>query len=217
MLDKIIELFERYAAQLPLELFVFAGCFLEEIISPIPSFVVLIPAGAAAEVQGLGWWYLVPLAFIGAAGRVAASAILYTLADKAEDWLFSSGRRFFGVTHQQLESLGARLGGKKRDFVVLFLLNAVPVLPTSLLSLTCGFIKVPFRLFLVATYVGSAVNAVFYMSLGYAGLSAASQLRSVDAALQVVIGVVVAALAVWTVYYFRKKRKSRSGGPPFAG
>ena len=81
------------------------GAFLEEIVSPIPSFVVLIPAGAAAEVQGVGLWYLVPLGLIGATGRVLASIILYAVADKAEDWLFGKGRRFFWRDTQEARRL----------------------------------------------------------------------------------------------------------------
>jgi membrane protein DedA with SNARE-associated domain len=205
-IDTIIRLFEHYAGQLPLELFVLTGCFLEEIISPIPSFVVLVPAGAAAQVQHVGWWYLIPLAFIGAAGRVLASAILYLVADKAEDWLLGKGRRFFGVSHQQLQSYGQRFSGKPRDIVGLFLLNAIPVLPTSVLSLTCGFIKIPFRLFVVATYFGSAVNAVIYMSVGYAGVQAVARLQSIQSALEILSSLVVVGLVVWLVYYLQKRR-----------
>lgn len=179
---------------------------MEEIISPIPSFIVLVPAGAAAQVQNVGWWYLVPLAFIAATGRLLASIILYLVADKAEDWLFGKGRRFFGVTHKQLESYGQRFTGKPRDIMGLFLLNAIPVLPTSLLSLTCGFIKIPFRLFAVATYFGSAVNAVVYMSVGYAGVQAVAKLKDVQSALEIVTGVVVVGLIVWLLYYLDKKR-----------
>lgn len=207
-MDTIIRLIEQYAQRLPLELFVLVGCFVEEIISPIPSFAVLIPAGAAAHVQGFGWWYLVPLAFVGAGGRILASTILYFVADKGEDWLFGKGRRIFGVTHKQLERLGHRLSGSNRDLLVLFLLNAVPVLPTSLLSLACGFVKVDFRLFVVATYFGSAVSAVCYMSIGYAGVQAAGSLRHLELAGQIIAAVIVAGLIGWYIYY-RKKRKSR--------
>ena len=206
-IDRIIDFFERFAEQVPLELFVLVGCFAEEIFSPIPSFVVLIPAGAAAQVQDISWWYLPVLALIGAAGRVLASLILYFIADKSEDWLFGSGRRFFGVSHRQIERLGQRFSGSSRDLLVLFLLNAVPVLPTSLLSLACGFIKINLRVFVIATFFGSAVNAVFYMSLGYAGVTAAAQLKGLDVALQIALGVLVAALVGWLLY--RKKKKSR--------
>lgn len=182
------------------------GAFLEEIVSPIPSFVVLIPAGAAAEVQGVGLWYLVPLGLIGATGRVLASIILYAVADKAEDWLFGKGRRFFGVTHKKLEGYGQRFSGTSRDFIVLFLLNAIPVLPTSLLSLTCGFIKIRFRLFVAATFFGSAVNAVIYMAIGYAGIQAAASLQYFDMAFQVVAVLLAISLISWAVYYWDKRR-----------
>lgn len=182
------------------------GSFVEEIVSPIPSFVVMIPAGAAAQVQGTGWWYLLPLALIGGVGRLLASMILYVVADKSEDWLLGKGRRFFGITHEQLEKYGQRLSGTSRDFVVLFLLNAVPVIPTSLLSLTCGFIKARFRLFVAATFFGSAVNAAIYMGIGYAGIQAAAGLRNAQAALQIIVGLTAIGLLGWFIYYRNKKR-----------
>jgi membrane protein DedA with SNARE-associated domain len=194
---------------LPLGLFVLAGSFLEEIISPIPSFVVFIPAGAAAQVQHVGWWYLIPLGFVGAAGRLVASSILYVVADKAEHWLFGKGRRFFGVTHKQLQSYGRRFSGRPRDLLVLFLLNAVPVLPTSMLSLTCGFIKIPYRTFVVATYFGSAVNATIYMSVGYAGVHAIAKLQHVQAAFQIVFVAAVVGIVGWFLYYYRQKKRDR--------
>ena len=185
------------------------GSFLEEIISPIPSFIVLVPAGAAAHVQGYGWWYLIILAFVAAAGRLVASVILYFVADKAEDWLLGKGRRLFGVSHKQLENYGARFSGTPRDLLVLFLLNAIPVLPTSLLSLTCGFIKVRLRFFIVATYFGTAVNAFIYMAVGYAGVQAVNSLRNLQSALQVVSMLILAGLLGWLLYYYFKKKRGR--------
>lgn len=201
---------ERFIEQVPLELFVFVGCFLEEVFSPIPSFVVLIPAGAAALVQGISWWYLPVLALIGASGRVLGSLILYFIADKSEDWLFGGGRRWFGVSHKQIESVGRRFSGSGRDFLALYLLNAVPVLPTSLLSLTCGFIKINLRTFVIATFLGSATNALFYMSLGYVGFTAAAQLRELDVALQIAAGAIIIVLVAWILYRKNKKRKGRT-------
>ena len=138
-----------------------------------------------------------------------ASLILYFVSDKAEDWLFGKGRRFFGVSHKQLEAYGQKFSGTPRDYVVLFLLNAVPVLPTSLLSLTCGFIKVPIRLFIIATYFGSAVNAVFYMSIGYAGIQAASALRHFEAASQIAVSILALLVLGWVIYYWTKKKRGR--------
>lgn len=205
-IDTIIRLIERYAQQLPLELFVFVGCFLEEVVSPIPSFVVLIPAGAAAHVQGISWWYLLVLAILGAAGRILASMLLYVVADRSEDWLFGKGRRLFGVTHKQLERFGRRFNGSRHDWVVLFLLNAIPVVPTSLLSLACGFVKVDFRMFVAATFLGSAINAVIYMSIGYAGIAVVSDLRDLELAFQVATVVIVLGAIGW---FLRRRQQKR--------
>lgn len=182
------------------------GSFIEEVISPIPSFVVMIPAGAAAQVQGVPLWYLGVLGLLGGVGRLLGSIILYFLADKAEDWLLGDGRRFFGISHQQMERLGTRLSGRKRDFTVLFLLNALPVLPTALLSLTCGFIKINFRMFVVATFSGAALNAVFYMAIGYAGVHAVEQFRGYEQGLQIGALVILLGLIGGFIYYRTKKR-----------
>lgn len=186
----------------------FLGSFVEEIISPIPSFVVLVPAGAAAQLEHTGWWYLLPLSLFCAAGRLIASSILYVIADKAEDWLFGKGRRFFGVTHKKLENYGQRLNGTSRDYAALFLLNALPVIPTSLLSLSCGFIKVPFRLFAITTFLGSAVNGVFYMSIGYAGLQIASGVQNVQSVLQLA----ALLLGIFAVGWFVRRRYRKKKG-----
>jgi len=199
-------LFEHYATQLPLELFVFLGSFTEEVISPIPSFVVMIPAGAAAQLQNVDWWYLGILGLIGGAGRTLGSLVLYFIADRAEDWLLRRGRKFFGVSHKQLEHYGQKFSGRPSDFALLFVLNAVPIIPTSLLSLTCGFIKVKLRLFVVATFFGAAVNAVIYLGVGYAGAQAVSQLRGVEAILQIIALIIFVSAAGWLLLLWQKKR-----------
>jgi membrane protein DedA with SNARE-associated domain len=205
-IEAIVHLFERYALQLPLELFVLLGSFTEEVISPIPSFVVMIPAGAAAQVQGLDWWYLGVLGLIGGAGRTIGSLVLYFVADKAENWLLSSGRRFFGVNHKQMERYGRRFSGKPRDLALLLFLNAAPVIPTSLLSLTCGFIKIRLRTFIVATFFGASINAVLYLGLGYAGVRAAAEVHNIESGLEILALVVLLLLGGLLFYRIKKKR-----------
>ena len=54
------------ATKLPLEWFVLAGSFVEEIISPIPTYAVMVTTGSVARLQAEPWvyktFYDVPLA-----------------------------------------------------------------------------------------------------------------------------------------------------------
>jgi membrane protein DedA with SNARE-associated domain len=190
-------------------LFVFVGTFIEELISPIPSFLVLIPSGAAAEARHASIGYLLLLMILSACGRIIAALILYWLADKFEDKLLANGRRFFGVSHKEIERVGQRLGkARKRDWIILFLMNAVPIFPTAALSVTCGFLKVRMKLFMLCTFFGTMVNSLIYMLIGYGGFKAATALNSIELASQVVLGLAMMAGVVWLVRARRRRTKN---------
>jgi membrane protein DedA with SNARE-associated domain len=207
IIESLLHLFEHYAHELPLHLFVPIGGFIEEVISPIPSFVVMLPAGVAAQVQGVAWWYLPVLGLLGGLGHTLGSMVLYGLADKIEDWVLGRRRKFFGFSHTQVERYGKKFSGKPKDFVLLFALNALPVVPTALLSLACGFIKINFRMFVAATFLGATINATIYLGVGYAGVEAISRLRGVESVFEVVSIVLVALAFCWLMYYLHAKKK----------
>lgn len=196
---------------MPLEWFVFIGTFLEELISPIPSFLVMVPAGVAAQAQGHGVLYLIILSAIASVGRMIAGTILYYLADKLEDIIFAKNRRFFGLSHKEIEGFGKRLSSKhtKHTWLLLFALSAVPFLPTATLSLTCGFIKIRFRTFITSNFIGSIFNGVFFLYLGYAGLETARLLSKLELVGQIVGAILVLVLIGWLVWRRGKKSGAR--------
>jgi membrane protein DedA with SNARE-associated domain len=182
------------------------GTFVEELFSPIPSFVVLIPTGAAALAQGHSVSYLGVLMVFSAFGRIAAATILYTLADKLEDRLLAKGRRVFGISHREVERLNDRLErAGKGEGVALFAMNAIPIFPTGALSVACGFLKVRFRLFFICTFFGTMINSLIYMSIGYAGIKAASALGGLELASKIVLALLLFALIIWLIH----KRKTK--------
>jgi membrane protein DedA with SNARE-associated domain len=167
--------------------------------------LVLVPAGAVAEAQGRGVWYLLVLIVCSAFGRIAGASVLYWLADKFEDRLLSNGRHFLGVSHKEIERFGQRLGkAGKRDWILLFLMNAVPIFPGAVTSLACGFIKVRFRMFVLCTFFGTMVNALIYLSLGYTGFKVAEALRGIEIGTQIVLGLLILLVIVW---FWRKKKR----------
>lgn len=178
-------------------------------MSPLPSFVVLVPVGAAADVQGYGVWYLLVLALCTGIGRLPAALLLYLAADKFEDAILRR-RRLFGLSHKEVERFGKRLGKSgRRDWWLLFMMNGIPLFPTMVLSLACGFVKVPRRMFITATFLGSMLNGLFYVSIGYAGLRVAETLSGLELAGQIVGGLLLIAAIGWVVYRRQQTRRPK--------
>ena len=205
-----MDYFNQLLHTLPLELFVAVGTFIEEVISPIPSVIVLVPAGAAAEAQGAGWWSLLVLAVISGIARVAGGYIVYWLADKFEDVVFGQGRTFFGYTHKDIEGFAAKVGtqrGERHIWLILFAMNALPIFPGTVISAGSGFIKVRPRTFMTATFAGSVVNGLAYLYVGYAGMQVSGLLAQADRAAQTAAAVVVVGLAIWMGWRYRARRR----------
>lgn len=197
---------------MPLEWFVFIGTFLEELISPIPSFLVMVPAGVAAQANGQPLLYLLYLAVIASFGRMIAGTILYFLADKLEDFVFANNRKFFGVSHKDVEGFGRKLSGKhaKHTWWILLVISAIPFLPTATLSLTCGFIKIRFRTFITSNFIGSIFSGFFFLYLGYAGLETAKIVARLDWLGQVSAVVIAVGLAIWWLVWRQSKRNKKA-------
>jgi len=204
-LGGIIDNLPHFIQHMSLELFVFAGTFLEEVIAPIPSAIVLIPAGAAAQVQNLPVFYLFVLSLFAACGRVLGGLVLYWLADKFEDVIFAHGRTYFGTSHKQVERFGQQIGKKnKRDWFLLFGMTAVPFFPGALLSLACGFVKVRMSTFITTTFFGTLVSGTIYLYIGFAGLQVAALLHKLEL---VGYGLLVVVAIYALVWWIKRKQK----------
>lgn len=184
----------------------FVGSILEETFSPIPSFLVLVPAGAALLTQGQVWWYIIILAVIASAGRAVGALVVYFLADTIEDLLFRKRRTIFGVSHAQVERVGKTMATKRKSSLWgwLFTVNAVPIFPTTPVLLTAGFIKIPLKLFITATFCGSIFNALFYLFIGYFGLGTTWLLDSIGVGSNILFASCLVAIAIW--FWLRHKR-----------
>ena len=206
-----MEFFNHLIHSIPLELFVFIGTIIDEIISPIPAFIVLVPAGITAHVQHLPFFYLGVLAIISGIARTLAGLLLYFIAFKLEGVLLSHGRKLLGISHSDIQKFGTKLSGQKpgKSWLALFLMHAMPVFPGTLLSVGSGFIKLDQRIFITATLAGSTVSALFFLYLGYAGLQTATILAHLDTTSQIISALFVIAVLVWYLYY-RKKRTHKS-------
>lgn len=208
----IIQYLEKMSQHVPLEVFTIVGTFLEEVIAPIPSPFVLTTAGSITAAQSKPLSYILFISLLGAISKTLGGLLLYVISDKAEDFLFSKFGKFIGVTQGEIEKIGKYLNGGWRDKVVLFVLRALPIAPSSPISITCGLIKLNIKTFLVTTFFGTIIRNLAYLYLGYTGLAAAdsvaSGLQTGESIGQIVVIVGIVSLLTWGY----SKRKKLFGG-----
>jgi 2,3-bisphosphoglycerate-dependent phosphoglycerate mutase len=201
LLLPILTYLELMATKVPLEIFTVIGSFLEEVIAPIPSPFVLTIAGSITKAQHNALIYILFIAVLAAASKTFGSWFLYIITDKLEDVFIPRFGKFFGIQHENIEKIGKYFNGTKRDWLVLFALRSIPIMPSSPISITCGFIKLNKRLFIVTTFFGSIIRSLFFLYLGYTGLAASESviggLDKTESTVQIFVVIGILALLVW--------------------
>ena len=209
MFDHLEELLLSLATAMPLPVFAAVSSAIEEIVAPIPSGPVMLVMGSLAQIQGYSLLMLLGLSLAATAGKLVGALVVYFVADKAEDLLAGRFAKFFGVTHAQIESFGARFGNGWKDYVLLTLLRTLPFVPSVVVSFGAGALKIPLRLFIVATIIGSILRDSFFLYLGYSGIGAADKIlayfSTVESFLQVVIVLGVMGTLGFLFYVHYKK------------
>jgi len=213
-MEQIISLIKTLAYTIPLDVFAFIGSFMEEIIAPIPSPLVMITAGTLAHTQNHTLLYLFWLALAASFGKTIASWLYYVLADKTEDLILTRFGKFIGVSHNEIESIGKHFNGTWRDDVVLLVVRALPIMPTSLVSVVCGFIKLNMRTYIQSTFIGYFIRSFIFLYIGYIGIATygnvSSSLASIESFVKIVIGAGLVLFLVW-IFYKRGKGKIPQG------
>lgn len=193
---------------LPLEWFALIASFVEEVLAPIPSPSVMILTGSAAAIQQYSLLGLLSLIGIAAVGKTVGAFFVYVIADKAENILTRYFSKLFPVTHEEIEGLGNKLTGGLRDYVVLILLRAFPFMPSVVVSVGSGVLKIRMHLYLVSTFIGTIIRDSIYLYFGYAGITILGDIIAKSTSLEHTIEVIVlVSLGILFIYLYRTKRK----------
>lgn len=195
------------SAQVPLPAYVFFGEVIEEIISPIPSQVVLGSSGSIAYLQGWPLISLIVLAFIASIAKSVTTLIFYYIADKLEDRLVPMIGKYVGITHEDLERIGKKFDrGGKKEFLSIFVLRCMPIVPSAPLSLVCGLFKVNMRTFFWATVAGNWLRGSMILLTGYLGFDVLQSLLhgALDVKVLIMSAVVLALIGVIAWGYWQR-------------
>lgn len=194
----------------PLELFIFLGSFIEELFPPIPSALITITAGTIMATRDVPFVYILWLAFFGAIGKCIGSSVVYYVSDKAEDIVLGRFGKFIGVSHKHVEGLSKHFKGGYRDHLVLFILRALPIMPSTPVSVMSGVIKINFKTYLIQTFFGTIVRDSFFIYLGTLGVGVYGQLtQHIEKTEDILKYGFVATVLLVVGYFFAKQYKDK--------
>ncbi len=158
-----------YAMEIPIPIFVFFASLVEEIIPPIPAFPVMLMAGTFAKLQDYHLLTLPLLALVSALGKTIGAIAVYKVMNRLEKTFFARFGNILKIQAEDLEKFGKRLGNGLLDYLILISLRSFPLVPSTLISISSGLLKIPLRLFVITTFVGTIFRDGLYLYLGFMG------------------------------------------------
>lgn len=204
--EKILSLIDV----LPLEIFVFVASFIEEVFAPIPSMAVLLTTGSFASLQGYTVLGLIPLIIIATLGKTIGAVIVYYLSDKFGEMTITKFGGIFNVSHESIKVFGSKITGSTKDYFILIALRALPIVPSAVVSIGCGVMKIKLKVYIITTFIGTILRDSVFLYIGFKGTellaSFANQSAGIESLVQtIILSTVLAGL----IYLYFKKKKSR--------
>jgi len=208
IIQPLIDILKNLSNFMPLEWFTFFGAFIEELIAPIPSPLVMTLAGSIASTNQASMVFLLLISLTGALGKTIGSYLIYLISNKAEHLIVGKFGKFIGVTEKEIDVISKKLNGGWKDYLVIFLLRAIPIMPTAPVSVVCGLIALDLKAYLSASFVGTIVRNIFYIYLGFTSLNALESINEDISAFEklgYIILLVFMFIIFLVIYNHRKK------------
>lgn len=151
---------------------VFAASILEEVIAPIPSALILTVAGfflvpdhawTFSSVRDLLFLVTIP----GALGITIGSLLVYGIGYVSGKPLLLRWGRYFGISWHEVEKMEKRFERGYSDELTLFLVRAVPIIPSVIISAFCGLIRLPWKEYVLFSFLGTIVRAFILGAIGW--------------------------------------------------
>lgn len=204
--EKILSLIDI----LPLEIFVFVASFIEEVFAPIPSMAVLLTTGSFASLQNYTLLGLIPLVIIATLGKTIGAIIVYYLSDKFGEMTITKFGGVFNVSHETIKAFGSKITGSTKDYFLLIALRALPIVPSAVVSIGCGVMKIKLRVYIITTFIGTILRDSVFLYIGFKGTELLASFANQSAGIESIVQALVLAMVLaGLIYLYYKKKNSR--------
>lgn len=150
---------------------VFVASFIEEIVAPIPSAIVLLASGFLfLHGESFSLVYLSKLFLIivipAGVGMALGSLFIYGIAYWSGKPAVVRFGKYFGIGWSDVEKAEAKFAKSTADEIAIILLRALPVVPNTAVSALCGLIRFPVLKYLFLSMVGLFLRALVLSVIG---------------------------------------------------
>ena len=190
---------------------VFGGSILEQIVTPIPSSVVVLGASfflmkgvamSAGSLQTMFFNISIPAAL----GVTLGSLLYYGISYKIGIPFVERAGKYLGVSVEDLEGVEKRVKESRYENLFLFAARCVPVIPSIAISLFCGLIRYNPRNYVLITFFGAMVQASI---LGIIGWQFGNFYLTLSEGLSFIDNIILVVLVLVVVIFVLKKRSEK--------
>ena len=211
MFEWLIAWLETLAQNVDPALFVFIGSFVEEIVAPIPSPLIMATTAALAHSLQLSWLEILWILLVAAGSKTLSSLLVYWLAYESEHLLVGRFGKYVGLSTEMIEGVGRWVGKGYWDELVLLMLRSLPIVPSIVVSAACGVFKINLRTYLWTTFVGTFIRNGIFFSILYFGWSQAEAVWNLldDRGELLALAAIALAGAVWLAWQMKGRIEAK--------
>lgn len=187
---------------------VFIASIVEEIIAPIPSTLVImgtsfiILKGAVISPEAV-FSLFINVVLPASVGVTIGSLVIYTLAYYLGKEIIDRWGKYLGVSWENIEKAQNKFEESRSDEIVLFIVRALPVVPSIAINVFCGFVRYDLKKFAVITFLGTLVRAFI---LGFLGWQFGSLYQTIATEISYLEEISMAVIVIALVIYFLREK-----------
>jgi membrane protein DedA with SNARE-associated domain len=189
---------------------VFFVVILEELLIPIPSPLVIMGAGyiiipAGISVNDALWRSFWLIALPASIASTIGSFFTYGIGYYGGKPLVTKMHRFIGVSWEDIKNQEKKLEKGKRVWMTIGILRAIPFFPIAIVSLAAGVLRLSWKKYAAATFIGSIPRTFV---LGFLGWWVGSEFMAFAGQLNILENLMVIAIlciVVYLLYRYRHK------------
>lgn len=190
--------------------------FIQELIPPIPSTLVVVSAGfiflgdvavSFESLMRLFWTVGLPVAV----GLTLGSVIIYGLVYWGGRPFVDRYGKYLGVAWADIEGFQQHMRGHVMDDVLLFGARALPVVPSIAINVFCGIVRWSPVSFLLNTFFGTIIRAMWAGFIGWEFRALYDHYATIIENTQNTIFLVL-LIAAGSFFYYRKHKQKKAAG-----